>query len=204
MQVPENPEAETTLEESQPLEEKEIISGVPPAVPENMQPQSQVPPQPEPELQSQPPAQVVTPVVPVPQQQPSEIQPATLSFLSPNVNPKLDQEIILHLRADNAAQIANAFLFFEFDPSAVQIKDILQGAFMTPGAFAKSFDNGRGTININATHVPTETTSGVVATIVLIPTKPGQTTIKLNSAVLRTENASVIPVTFVPYTIRVE
>jgi hypothetical protein len=75
---------------------------------------------------------------------------------------------------------------------------------MTPGAFAKSFDNGRGTININATHVPTDSTSGVVATIVLVPLKPGQFTIKLNSAVLRTENASVIPVTFVPYTFMVQ
>jgi hypothetical protein len=112
--------------------------------------------------------------------------------------------VILNLRAENASQLANAFLFFEFDPSAVQVKDVLQGAYMTPGAFAKSFDNSRGSININATHVPTEVGAGVVATIVLTPIKPGQTTIKLNSAVLRNETATVIPVTFVPFTLTVE
>jgi general secretion pathway protein D len=146
----------------------------------------------------------VVPEVGEPKQAPTEEGAVTLSFVSPNVNPAIEQEVILHLRADNAAKLANAFLFFEFDPAAVQVKDVLQGAFMTPGAFAKSFDNGRGTVNINATHVPSEIGSGVVATIVLIPIKPGQTTIKLNSAVLRTETASVIPVTFVPYMLTVE
>jgi len=138
------------------------------------------------------------------QEEPQEIPPIALSFLSPNANPKMDQDVILHLRAENATQLANAFLFLEFDPSAVQVKDILQGAFMAPGAFAKSFDNGRGTININSTHVPSGTDSGVIATIVLQLTKPGQTTIRLNSAVLRAGDASVIPVTFVPYTFTVE
>ena len=153
---------------------------------------------------------VVKPVVPSiappaePTQDQQDASSVALSFLSPNVKPKMEQDVILHLRADNASQLANAFLFLEFDPSAVQIKDVLQGAFMTPGAFVKSFDNGRGTININTTHVPSATGSGVIATIVLQILKPGQTTIKLNSAVLRTENAAVIPVTFVPYTFTVE
>jgi general secretion pathway protein D len=191
--VPEEQQlAETDLQETPRNEE--VITDVPPAEQNNVPAESQ----------AAPPAQVVSPIVPAPQPEGTELSAATLSFLSPNVNPKVEQEVILHLRVENAAQLANAFLFFEFDPSAIQVKDVLQGAFMTPGAFAKSFDNGRGTININATHVPTETASGVIGTIVLIPLKPGQTMIKLNSAVLRTENASVIPVTFVPYTILVE
>ena len=186
------PDPQTVTPAPAPQEDQNVISGVPPAE------QQQAP------AQSQPTPSVVPPVVPAPQESQTEFSPATLSFLSPNLNPRIDQELILHLRIENAAPLANAFLFLEFDPSAVQVKDILQGAFMTPGAFAKSFDNGRGTININATHVPTETGSGVVATVVLIPVKPGQTMIKLNSAVLRTENADVIPVTFVPYTLVVQ
>jgi general secretion pathway protein D len=185
---------ETGLQE--PPKGEEVITDVPPAEVNDVPAEG--------ETETAPPAQVVPPIAPAPQPESTELTAATLSFLSPNVNPKVEQEVILHLRVENAAQLANAFLFFEFDPSAIQVKDVLQGAFMTPGAFAKSFDNGRGTININATHVPTETASGVVGTIVFIPLKPGQTMIKLNSAVLRTENASVIPVTFVPYTILVE
>ncbi len=190
--APPPPPPEIPQQESERGEE--LITTVPPAVE-----------QPAP-VEKSPPinAQVAPPVVPAPQPSSPELPTAALSFLSPNVNPKVTQEMILHLRAENAAQIANAFLFFEFDPAAVQVKDVLQGAFMTPGAFAKSFDNGRGTVNINATHVPSETSTGVIATIVLVPLKPGQTMIKLNSAVLRAENATVIPVTFVPYTIRIE
>ncbi|MCI0416868.1 cohesin domain-containing protein [bacterium] len=158
-----------------------------------------------PEKQPEPSSPQVIPRVPtVPQQTAPELPAVTLSFLSLNLNPKVEQEVILNLRVENAAQLANAFLFLEFDPSAIQVKDVVQGAFMTPGAFAKSFDNGRGSININATHVPSDATSGVIATIVLRPIKPGQTTIKLNSAVLRTEKAVVIPVTFVPFTLTVE
>jgi hypothetical protein len=182
----------------EPSKGEEIITDVPPAVPET------TPAEKQPEPLAPPAPQVVPPVVPEPQQPSPELPAATLSFLSPNVSPKVEQEVILHLRVENAAQLANAFLFFEFDPAAIQVQDVLQGAFMTPGAFAKSFDNGRGTVNINATHVPTDTGAGVIATIILVPLKPGQTTVKLNSAVMRTENASVIPVTFVPYTLTVE
>jgi len=176
--------------------------------PQNLQPQ----PENIPLAEAKPPEpSVVTPVEPAPaptantDQDNTEASSVALSFLSPNVNPKMEQDVILHLRADNASQLANAFLFLEFDPSAVQIKDITQGALMTPGAFVKSFDNSRGTININTTHVPSSSTeSGIIATIVLQLLKPGQTTMRLNSAVLRSENASVLPVTFVPYTFTVE
>jgi general secretion pathway protein D len=162
------------------------------------------------ENMTQPPPSVVKPAEPVTpgpspaEEESREASAVSLSFLSPNTNPKVEQDVILHLRAENAGQLANAFLFLEYDPTAIQVKDVLQGAFMTPGAFAKSFDNGRGTININATHVPSNVGAGVIATIVLKVLKPGQTTIKLNSAVLRTENASVIPVTFVPFTLMAE
>jgi general secretion pathway protein D len=199
--VPETRLPEATVEEPQ--------SQVTPAMPAPVRPETVTPTPPavapsveKPEEPSTP--QVVPPVAPAPQPKTSETAPATLSFLSLNLNPKVDQEVILNLRVENGAQLANAFLFFEFDPSAIQVKDVLQGAYMTPGAFAKSFDNSRGSININATHVPTETAGGVIATIVLRPIKPGQTTIKLNSAVLRTEAAVVIPVTFVPFTLTVE
>ncbi len=161
---------------------------------------------------------VVTPVKPVTEGGPRTVVPpvqpdepvvderggATLSFLSVNSEPTADADVILHIRAENAKDLANAFLFLEFDPAAVQIKDVLQGGFMTPGAFAKSFDNGRGAININATHVPAGIDAGVVATIILRPIKSGQTTISLNSAVLRSVDGAVIPVTFLPFTMIVK
>jgi general secretion pathway protein D len=196
-EVPETNLPEATKQEPQP----QVMPEVPaPVTPETVTP---TPPAATPS-EKKPVEQVVPPVTPAPQPKESEGSATTLSFLSLNLNPKVDQEVILNLRAENGAQLANAFLFFEFDPSAIQVKDVLQGAFMTPGAFAKSFDNSRGVININATHVPADASSGVVATIVLRPIKPGQTTIKLNSAVLRTETAVVIPVTFVPFTLTVE
>ena len=199
--VPENQLLESSGEEP-PSQVTPVLPA--PVAPETATPAPLASTPPE-EKQPEPSApQVVPPVAPVPQQKESDIPAVTLSFLSLNLNPKVEQEVILNLRAENGAQLANAFLFFEFDPAAIQVKDVLQGAFMTPGAFAKSFDNGRGSININATHVPRDATAGVIATIVLRPIKPGPTTIKLNSAVLRTETAVVIPVTFVPFTLTVE
>jgi len=218
----------SVFDSSQRKEEKTIEDIINENTPEKTeqpapQPKPVVPPSPIPQKNSQqekeqkpvenpaPPApSVVKPAEPVTtepspaEEESREASAVSLSFLSPNTNPKVEQDVILHLRAENASQLANAFLFLEYDPTAVQVKDVLQGAFMTPGAFAKSFDNGRGTININATHVPSDVSAGVIATIVLKVLKPGQTTIKLNSAVLRTENAGVIPVTFVPFTLMAE
>ena len=77
----------------------------------------------------------------------------------------------------------------------------MQGPFVTPGAFTKSFDNARGIIQINASRSPGTQPSGVAATIVLSGLKPGQTTLNLNSAVVRDSTANVIPVTFLPYTV---
>ena len=116
----------------------------------------------------------------------------------------METDVVLHVRVENAPGLANTFLFLQFDPEAVQVKDVLQGAFLTPGAFAKSFDNGRGTINITANRKPAEVSSGVLATIVLYGLRPGKTTINLNSAVLRDANQNVISVTFLPYTLVME
>ncbi|MCI0601665.1 cohesin domain-containing protein [bacterium] len=205
--APETSEPQAIPESKVPESPGEQVTPAPVATEEVTPEPGPTPPAPvvSPEKQPEPSSPQVIPRVPtVPQQTAPELPAVTLSFLSLNLNPKVEQEVILNLRVENAAQLANAFLFLEFDPSAIQVKDVVQGAFMTPGAFAKSFDNGRGSININATHVPSDATSGVIATIVLRPIKPGQTTIKLNSAVLRTEKAVVIPVTFVPFTLTVE
>ena len=148
---------------------------------------------------------VVTPVQkPQTPAEQTEAGNAVISFLSPNVSPKLDTDVLLNVRVENAGNSANIFLFFNFDPSAVQVKDVLQGAFVTPGAFAKSFDNTRGTININANRTPGGDPAGVVATIVLHTLKPGQTTMNLNSAVLRDPASNVIPITFLPFTLVVQ
>ncbi len=200
---------ESKLPESTPPEtitQAPVVAPTPAPKVETTTPPASALPEPAPAVPQEKPQPSTPQVVPPVASEPTarDVSAATLSFLSLNLNPKVDQEVILNLRAENASQLANVFLFLEFDPAAIQVKDILQGAFMTPGAFAKSFDNGRGTININATHVPSEATAGVIATIVLRPVKPGQTTIKLNSAVLRTEKATVIPVTFVPFTLSVE
>jgi len=116
----------------------------------------------------------------------------------------VDADVILHVRVENAPGLGSAFLFLQFDPQAVQVKDVMQGAFLTPGAFAKSFDNGRGTINVNATREPSDVPSGVLATVVLHGLRPGKTTINLNSAVMRDANQNVIPVTFLPYTLEMQ
>lgn len=148
---------------------------------------------------------VVTPVEkPKPEIPTNETAGAVISLLSPNVSPKLDTDVLLNVRVEGAANAGTIFLFLNFDPASVQVKDVLQGAFVTPGAFAKSFDNTRGTININANHVPSGDPAGVVATIVLHTLKPGQSIVNLSSAVLRDPATNVIPVTFLPYTLTIQ
>lgn len=152
-------------------------------------------------------AQVAPKIVPETETQPEgeQQQPgATILFNSPNVNPTSDADVILHLQLNDAPNASGVSLFLNFDPAAIQVKDVLQGAFMTPGAFSKSFDNGRGTININANRQPSESTSGIVATVVLHTLKAGNTTVNLNSAVVRDPKGNVVPVTFLPYTINVQ
>jgi hypothetical protein len=129
---------------------------------------------------------------------------ATISFASPNVNPAVDTDIVVLVRLDHAAQAGNIYLYLSFDPALVQVKDVLQGPFATPGAFAKSFDNSRGTININANHTPGEEQSGVVATVVFHSLKQGQLTVNLNSAVIRDQESNVVPVTFLPFSIVIQ
>ncbi len=184
-------------------------------LPEETSPPAVIP-QPQPELpqtpigQTQaPPAQTqaVPAVVPPVTEKPSASEPlttpdgTTISFLSPNVNPGLDTDVILHLRMENAETVANSSLFLSFDASAVQVKDVLQGAFMAPGGFTKSFDNSRGSINITANRTPGNADSGIAATIILRGRKPGTTTMSLSSAVIRDSNGKAIPVTFLPYPI---
>lgn len=186
---------------------------------------SLVPPQPSATPNATPPAQapttpsVVTPVAPENEEQPAEEQPgetpqtapqgqepptanATISFSSPNINPKTNADVLVQIQLQNAPNAASISLFLNFDPSTMQIKDILQGQFVIPGAFAKSFDAARGVIQINATRTPGQGSSGVVATIVVNGLKPGAATINLNSAVVRDAGANPIPVTFLPYTIQ--
>jgi len=128
---------------------------------------------------------------------------AVISFVSPDLSPQMDTDVIVHVRLENAANAGSLFLFFNFDPSALEIREITPGAFVAAGAFAKSFDNGRGTVNINANRNSGGEASGIVATIILHSLKPGPTTLNLNSAVIRSPEAAVIPVTFLPFTITV-
>lgn len=178
-----------------------------------------VPPQPNPTPPTQaPPSSVVTPVTPqneeegeaepsvqgpqtAPAGEASQAANATISFTSPNVNPKINADVLINIQLQNAPNAASISLFLNFDPSTMQIKDILQGQFVIPGAFAKSFDPGRGVIQINATRTPGQGSSGIVATIVVNGMKPGKATINLNSAVVRDAGANPIPVTFLPYTL---
>jgi len=144
-------------------------------------------------------------VLPVPEPAGTKEQgSAVISFVSPNLSPQIDTDLIVHVRLENAVNAGSLFLFFNFDPSALEVRDITPGTFVAAGAFAKSFDNGRGTININANRGPGREASGIVATMILHSLKPGQTTLNLNSAVIRSPKATVIPVTFLPFTITIQ
>lgn len=129
---------------------------------------------------------------------------ATISFTSPNLNPKINADVLIQIQIEGAPNAASLSLFLNYDPAAIKVKDILQGPFVVSGAFAKSFDPARGSIQINATRTPGQVGSGVVATIVVNGLKPGPSTINLNSAVIRDAGATPIPVTFLPYTIPFE
>lgn len=133
-----------------------------------------------------------------------EIAGAAISFSSPNVNPKPDTDVILHIQLSNAASVANASLVLNFDASAMQVKDVLQGALMTPGAFSKSFDNNRGSVTINANRAPAGTESGVMATVVFHTLKAGKTSISVNSSTIRDAGGNILSAGFEPYTMTVE
>jgi general secretion pathway protein D len=191
------------------------VTGAPPPVNLPAQPQTQpVEPQPEPETQPleiepQPESQPSTPSVVPPatgEETPeaSDTQnAAVISFTTPNINPQVDTDIILHVQLENAPNATSLSLLLNFDPAMVQVKDVLQGALIN-GAFSKSFDNGRGIIGITASRTPENSQPGVAATIILRVLKPGQTTINLNSAVLRDAAMNVISINFVPYTLTVQ
>jgi hypothetical protein len=171
-------------------------------LPEDTAPQEQdIPPENE-EPQTQPGA-VVPPVTPEAERTGGEGDAieAVISFTSLNVNPKVGTDVVLNVQVEGAETAGSLSLFLAFDPSAVQIKNILQGPYVTPGAFTKSFDNARGIVQINASRTPGNQPSGVAATIVLTGMKPGKATINLNSAVIRDAAANVIQVTFLPTTL---
>ena len=109
--------------------------------------------------------------------------------------------MVLNVQIEGAETASSVSMFLGFDPTAVQIKNILQGPYVTPGAFTKSFDNARGIVQINASRSPGNQPSGTAATIVLTGVKPGKATINLNSAVIRDAAANVIQVTFLPFTL---
>lgn len=159
----------------------------------------EIPPETE-QPQTQPGA-VVPPVEPPSEKGEGDAIEAVISFNSLNVNPKVGTDVVLNVQVEGAETAGSISLFLAFDPTAVQIKNILQGPFVTPGAFTKSFDNARGIIQINASRTPSNQPSGTVATIVLTGMKPGKATINLNSAVIRDAAANVIQVTFLPSTI---
>lgn len=167
-------------------------------------PQPQVQPTPPPSAQPTP--SVVPPVADKTlNQAPMKLPDSTtISFLSPNVSPAVDTDVILHLRLDKAADVANGSFFLSFDPGAIQVKDVLQGALMAPTGFSKSFDNSRGTITINSSRTPGGADNGIAATIILRGIKPGVTTMNLSSAVLRDASGKGIPVTYLPYTISIQ
>lgn len=187
-------------------EDAEPQATVEPESPEATDTQTQSQVQPTPSPAAQPTPSVVPPVADkTPNQVP--LQPpesTTISFLSPNVNPTVDTDVILHLRLEKAANVANGSFFLSFDPSAIQVKDILQGALMAPTGFSKSFDNSRGTITINSSRTPGGADNGIAATIILRGMKSGVTTMNLSSAVLRDANGKGIPVTYLPYSISIQ
>jgi general secretion pathway protein D len=210
---PQKPEAPVVQPEAPPVQQNLPVPEAseeekPQAVPQQGQPQTPAAPETASSVESQKPS-VVTPVeAPPPQSEEGQEAPtgsaAAISFASPNVSPRVNTDIVLNVMVDNAQAAGSVALLLHFDPDAVQVKDVLQGAFMTPGAFTKSYDNNRGTLSINAGHQPGATASGVLATIVLHSLRPGKTTIQLESAVVRDVKAVVIPVTFFPYTMAVE
>ncbi len=212
--------AEDILKEQTPAAEPapELKEVEPPA---EIKPEQAVPPAPKadeirpevPERPLSPPearsegTETRTPSVVPPVREPTETREqanAVISFVSPNLSPQIDTDLIVHVRLENAAQAGSLFLFLNFDPSALEVRDITPGTFVAAGAFAKSFDNGRGTMNINANRGPGGEASGIVATIILHALKPGQTTLNLNSAVIRSPEAAVIPVTFLPFAITIQ
>lgn len=164
--------------------------------------EQEIPPETQ-ESQTQP-GSVVPPVHPPVEREEGDAIEAVISFTTLNVNPKAGTDVVLNAQVEGAETAGSLSLFLSFDPAAVQVKSILQGPFVTPGAFTKSFDNARGIIQINASRTPGTQPSGVAATIVLTGVKPGKATINLNSAVIRDVSANVIPVTFLPYTIEFE
>ncbi len=180
------PPAEVVPEETTPL-------------PQTAPLEQEIPPQTE-QHQTQPGA-VVPPVTPQVERGEGDAIQAVISFTSLNVNPKVGTDVVLNVQVEGAETATSVSMFLGFDPSAVQIKNILQGPYVTPGAFTKSFDNARGIVQINASRSPGNQPSGVAATIVLTGVKPGKATINLNSAVIRDAAANVIQVTFLPFTI---
>ena len=215
------PEMQETQEEQAPVPEpvpptQEEIERTATEAPDRQQPPAQEqPPVPQQPAQKPPPRPVPSVVPPIqtqPAPPPEEAEPqeenippgttanATISFTSPNLNPTVGADVLLQVQLENAAKAANVSLFLNFDPSVVKVKDVIQGPFVTPGAFAKSFDNARGVIQINATRTPGQNASGVIATIIVNGIKPGPVTINLSSAVIRDSGANAIPVTFLPFT----
>ena len=198
------PQEESPEDVEQP---QTVVEPETPEVTETQTPAPQPQVKPTPPSAAQPTPSVVPPVADknlnqVPMKPPDS---TTISFLSPNVNPAVDTDVILHLRLEKAANVANGSFFLSFDPSVIQVKDVLQGALMAPTGFSKSFDNSRGTITINSSRTPgVGADNGIAATIILRGIKPGVTTMNLSSAVLRDASGKGIPVTYLPYTINIQ
>jgi general secretion pathway protein D len=211
-QPPTTPPTGGTTE--QPQEQQQVVPE-PQTQPEETEPQVQQPitepgtqvPE-ETETQTQPQAEPVAPQV-TPEagqntdQSPNPQAQATISFSSPNVNPTVNTDIIVHVQMQNAMKATSLSIFLDFDAENLQVKDVLQGAFVN-GAFSKSFDNERGTVGITASRSPGTLQSGVAATLVFTGLRSGQTLVNLESAVIRDGDGNVIPVTFLPYPIAVQ
>jgi hypothetical protein len=196
----EPPAEETEAETSEQPTPEALVQTAPPA----QQPPARTLPS-EPPQTAPPAATAVVP--PVPQQQGDQqpaVSSATILFNSININPKSGTDVVVNLQLKDAKDAGSLSIFLSFDPAAMQVKNVIQGPFVTPGAFSKSFDNARGTIQINASRTPSGDADGTVATIVLTGLHAGKATLNLNSAVIRNPSAGVIPVTFLPYTIAFE
>ncbi|HEY7162109.1 MAG TPA: secretin N-terminal domain-containing protein, partial [Acidobacteriota bacterium] len=223
-QEPVQPPTQHPVQHTNPTPPAHTQPQPPPSQPQPQQVQPQeapaqvAPEETEPLPQTAPQEEEIAPETGEPQTQPNAVVPpvspeaeknrgegdaveAVISFSSMNVNPKVGADVVLNVQVEGAETAGSISLFLGFDPSAVQIKNILQGPFVTPGAFTKSFDNARGIVQINATRSPSNPPSGPVATIVLTGVKPGKATINLNSAGIRDAAANVIQVTFLPSTI---
>ena len=110
-------------------------------IPVEEPPQEQVEEPPQQQAEEPQSQRAVVPSVRPPENERGEEVPpeAVISFSSPNVNPPVGTDVVLNVQVEGAAKAGSISLFLSFDPASIQMKNVMQGPFVTPGAFTKSF-----------------------------------------------------------------